>query len=91
MSNQPALPSEIVPIKHQGNQEVAADQQGQLVSCRMAVWELLIVNNRVAATQPGSGKAIPSDIEHSANVHADQHAQADEKLPFKEQVKGTAY
>ncbi|KAF8596858.1 hypothetical protein BDV93DRAFT_527799 [Ceratobasidium sp. AG-I] len=67
---QPALPSEIVPIKHEGNQEVAADQQ--------------------AATQPGSGSAIPGDLEHSANAHADQHAHGDEKLPFKEQVKAYA-
>ncbi|KAG8684093.1 hypothetical protein FRC12_004303 [Ceratobasidium sp. 428] len=69
MSNQPALPSEIVHVDNKGPQDVVADQQ--------------------AATQPGSGSAIPADEEHSANLHADQHAHG-EKLPFKEQVKAYA-
>ncbi|CAE6406552.1 unnamed protein product [Rhizoctonia solani] len=63
MSNQPALPSEIVQPAHQGTE---------------------------AATQPGSGSAVPTDFEHSANAHAEQHLQEEGKLPFKEQVKAYA-
>ncbi|CUA68308.1 hypothetical protein RSOLAG22IIIB_07836 [Rhizoctonia solani] len=70
MSNQPALPSEIVQPAHQGNESVVADQQ--------------------AATQPGSGSAVPADLDHSANAHAEQHLQEEGKLPFKEQVKAYA-
>ncbi|QRV88389.1 hypothetical protein RhiJN_16407 [Ceratobasidium sp. AG-Ba] len=48
-----------------------------------------VVADQQAATQPGSGTAIPADEEHSANLHAEQSATG-EKLPFKEQVKAYA-
>ncbi|CAE6493973.1 unnamed protein product [Rhizoctonia solani] len=70
MSNQPALPSEIVQPTNQGTEGVVADQQ--------------------AATQPGSGSAVPIDEEHSANAHAEHHLHEEGKLPFKEQVKAYA-
>ncbi|QRV73596.1 hypothetical protein RhiJN_01610 [Ceratobasidium sp. AG-Ba] len=77
MSHQPALPSEIVQPGNTGPQDVVADQQADLAFLDPA------------ATQPGSGTAIPADEEHSANLHAEQSATG-EKLPFKEQVKAYA-
>ncbi|CAE6398987.1 hypothetical protein ACGC1H_003859 [Rhizoctonia solani] len=49
-----------------------------------------VVADQQAATQPGSGSAVPTDVEHSANAHAEQHLQEEGKLPFKEQVKAYA-